>query len=166
MDPVAIAVPLRYPPNVIVPLTVTGLFEIVNPVVPPLRPTLVTVPLPGVKLRPTTIVLPVPLSVIVTGAAAANVLEFGNAANDELTVMNEIPLAAVPADPKGSAEMAPVVVRLVVPAWTSGIASSPVSGLAIGSDVMGILDITRMAPEREDRLRAVRDWALVCLGFP
>ena len=35
---------LRTPPNDIVPFVVIGLFEIVNPVAPPLRPTLVTVP--------------------------------------------------------------------------------------------------------------------------
>ena len=116
MDAVAIAVPLRYPPNVIVPLTVTGLFEIVNPVVPPLRPTLVTVPEPGVKLRPIAIVLPVPLSLRLTREIAASPLELGNAAEDVVTVTNEMPLAKEVPCPKGSADIAPVVVRLVVPA--------------------------------------------------
>ena len=135
MEEVAIEVPLRYPPNVIVPLVVIGLFEIVNPVVPPLRPTLVTVPVkaagwnvaaklvpfavrtyPAVPVEnPIVMAALVPASVMLIGDAAASTLEFGNAANEEVTVMNEMPLT-VPLEPVGSAEMAPVVVRLVVPA--------------------------------------------------
>ena len=57
----------------------------------------------------------VPASVRVIGEAAASTLEFGNAANDEVTVTKDMPLLAVPC-PIGSAEIAPVVVRLVVPA--------------------------------------------------
>ena len=106
----------RVPPNVIVPLIVIGLFEIVNPVVPPLRPTLVTVPEPGVKLRPIVMGALVPPSVRVTGAAAARTLELGSTVNEELTVMKDMPLAKVLPCPKGSADIAPVVVRLVVPA--------------------------------------------------
>lgn len=66
----------------------------------------------------------------------------------------------------GSAEIAPVVVRLVVPAWTSGTCSSPVRETATGSDEMGIFDIMRMAPAQEDRSQAAQGLASECPGSP
>lgn len=141
----------RTPPKVMVPFVVMGLPETVIPVAPPLRPTLVTVPVPGVNARLIVIGAPAPLSVSRTGDVALNIRELGSAAVNEPTVTKDMPLTEPAADPKGSAEMLPVVVRLVVPAWTIGTVSSPVRGLAPGSDEMGILDIRSTAPARGGR---------------
>ena len=114
-------------------------------------------PLGTPRMPPTLIVIGalVPASVRVIGDAAAKTLELGSAENEELTVTKDMPLAKEVPCPKGRADIAPVVVRLVVPTCTSGTASSPVKGLAIGSDVIGMLDITNMVPARGGRSRAI-----------
>ena len=58
----------------------------------------------------------VPPSVKVMGNAAARTLELGSTVNEELTVTKDMPLANAVPCPKGRADIAPVVVRLVVPA--------------------------------------------------